>query len=53
MHMTVAERVEKISDQAGLSVDMLPTSAKVEICGMCSLDCSFCYHKVMKAEHFR
>lgn len=32
---------------------MFPVSAKVEICGMCSLDCNFCYHKVMKAEHLR
>ena len=47
--MTIKERVDRISDKSDISIDMLPTTCKIEICGMCSFDCEFCYHRVMKA----
>ena len=50
---SVLARVDAISDNTSLSVNMMPTSAKVEICGKCTLACEFCYQKIMKRNNER
>lgn len=51
--MTVKERVDRISQNIDLRVDQLPTSAKIEICGKCTLSCKFCYQNKMKSLDIR
>ena len=45
---TVKERVDMISRNDNLSLNTPQTTAKIEISGFCSLNCKFCYHKIMK-----
>ena len=47
--MTVKERVDRISRNKDLTCNQLPTSAKIELCGCCTLRCKFCYSTEMKA----
>ncbi len=46
--MSVQERVKAISRNDNLAIDQKGTTAKIELCGMCSLDCKFCAHHGMK-----
>lgn len=46
--MSVQERVKAISRNDNLTIDQKGTTAKIELCGMCSLDCKFCAHHYMK-----
>lgn len=45
---TIKSRVDRISDTSCLKADQLPTSAKVEVCGKCTLNCKFCINKSLK-----
>lgn len=51
--MSVRERVKAISRNDNLTIDQKGTTAKIELCGMCSLDCRFCAHHDMKAHGIR
>ena len=44
---TVQERVRLISDNKNLCLNTQYTTAKVELCGICTLNCNFCYNKIM------
>ena len=51
--MSVQERVKAISRNTGLTINQRATTAKIELCGMCTLNCRFCVHKEMKAKGIR
>ena len=44
---TVKERVDEISRNDNLSLQTQPTTAKIELTGRCTLNCSFCEHGEM------
>ena len=46
--MSVQERVKAISDNSNLSLETPYTTAKIELTGVCSLRCNFCYEKQLK-----
>lgn len=48
MLKTVKERVDTIADNSNLSVNTSPTTCKLELTGMCTLNCKFCNHDYMK-----
>lgn len=50
---TVQERVRKISDNTNLSLDTPYTTAKIELTGICTLNCKFCYNRTMKKNKIR
>ena len=45
--MSVKDRVNAISENSNLAVGTPYTTAKVELCGICTLNCAFCYNKNM------
>lgn len=51
--MTVQDRVQLISDNTNLSLDTKITTAKIEITGVCTFKCHFCYQKEMIAKNER
>lgn len=50
---TVQERVKAISDNKDLNLDTPYTTAKVELSGICTLQCDFCYNQVMRKHDIR
>lgn len=50
---TVQERVKAISRNNNLSVRTQPTMAKIELTGICTLNCHFCNMKEMRRKHER
>lgn len=51
--MTVQDRVQLISDNTNLSLDTKITTAKIEITGVCTFKCHFCYQNTMIAKNER
>lgn len=51
--MTVQDRVQLISDNTNLSLDTKITTAKIEITGVCTFKCHFCYQNAMIAKNER
>ena len=51
--MGVKERVDLISDNHNLNVNMKPTTVKIELTGVCTLNCGFCFNQIMKKEGLR
>ena len=51
--MTVQDRVQLISDNTNLSLDTKITTAKIEITGVCTFKCHFCYQKEMIVKNER
>ena len=51
--MSVQERVEKISQNQNLSLDTPYTTAKIELTGICTLQCAFCYNQQMRRDNNR
>lgn len=51
--MSVRERVEQISQNHNLSLDTPYTTAKIELTGVCTLQCAFCYNKQMRKNNER
>lgn len=50
---TVQERVQSISNNKDLNLNTPYTTAKIELTGICTLKCNFCYNKIMKDKHIR
>ena len=50
---TVQKRVQMISQQDDITLNMSPTSAKVEISGICTLQCNFCFQQQMRKQNRR
>ena len=48
--MGVKERVDIISNNKNISMETTPSTVKIELTGVCTLGCSFCFNKFMK-EH--
>lgn len=51
--MGVKDRVDLIADNTHLSLDMLPTTCKIELTGRCTLQCKFCYNQVLRKTNER
>lgn len=51
--MTVQDRVQLISDNTNLSLDTKITTAKIEITGVCTFKCHFCYQREMIVKNER
>lgn len=51
--MSVRERVKAISRNNNLTIDQKGTTAKIELCGLCSLNCKFCAHPDMRCKGIR
>lgn len=46
--MSVQKRVEAISQNTNLSLETPHTTVKIELTGICTLGCKFCYNRQMK-----
>ena len=51
--MTVQDRVQLISDNTNLNLNTKITTAKIEITGVCTFKCHFCYQNIMIAKNER
>lgn len=51
--MSIKDRINNITHIKDISLDTLPTMAKIEVTGLCTLNCSFCYHKELKKQKKR
>lgn len=51
--MTVQDRVQLISDNTNLNLDTKITTAKIEITGVCTFKCHFCYQNTMIVKNER
>jgi len=40
--MSIIDRISLTKDVNSISIDSLPSVAKFEICGLCTLKCKFC-----------
>lgn len=51
--MSIKDRIQKIAKNDNLNMNTDRTTVKVELSGMCTLDCSFCYQRKMKEHNER
>lgn len=51
--LSIKQRVDDISENSNLDVNYMPVAAKIEISGICTLNCKFCYNALMKKKHER
>ena len=51
--MSVKERVDNISRNNNLNINTPYTAAKIEVSGICTLQCNFCYNKIMRQNNIR
>lgn len=51
--MSVQKRVEEISKNTNLSLETPYTTAKIELTGICTLGCKFCFNQQMKTNNER
>lgn len=51
--MGVKERVDIISNNKNISMGTTPSTVKIELTGVCTLGCSFCFNKFMKEHNIR
>ena len=50
---TLRDRVIRISQNNDISLQTPPTTVKIEVTGICTLDCTFCNHHNMKENNIR
>lgn len=51
--MTIVNRIKNITRNTSFTEDNQPTSVKLELTGICSLQCRFCYNSTMKKHGIR
>ena len=49
----IVERIRHVSDNTNFSLDTKVITAKLELTGICPMQCSFCYNKIMKEKNER
>jgi hypothetical protein len=50
---SIVDRIIQISKNTDLTLDIKPTTVKIELTGRCTLDCTFCNHHTMKEDNIR
>lgn len=50
---SIVDRVIQISKNTDLTLESKPTTVKIELTGICTLDCTFCSHHSMKKNNIR
>ena len=45
---SIVERIRHVSDNTNFSLDTKVITAKLELTGICPMQCPFCYNKTMK-----
>lgn len=51
--MSIIDRINNVSNNTNLNIDSLPITCKIEITGICTLNCKFCYHNILKQKNIR
>lgn len=51
--MSIKTRINNISYNKDLSIDYKPITAKIQLCGMCTLNCKFCENQLFKKQNIR
>jgi len=50
---SLVQRLIKVSDNTNLGLYTKPVTAKIEATGLCTMNCRFCYHAIMRKNNIR